>query len=418
MIGTGVFTSLGFQLLDLKNPFSIIALWTLGGIVSLCGAFIYADLGKMYHGNGGEYNFLSKMFHPYLGFLSGFVSIAVGFAAPVALSSMLMGSYLNKVFPEISKLFISVLIIILIGFVHLFNLRQSSIFQNIFTFLKILLILVIIVSGLFFTNHLNISFLPSSNSLDEIFSSSFAIGFFFVTYSYSGWNAAAYITNEIENPKKNLPLALIIGTTSVSIIYILLNAVFMMVAPLNEMKGIAEVAYVPSGYIFGSSGAKIVSLFIVLLLVSSISSMTWAGPRVVSAIGSDLKLFSLFSKSNKSNIPAYAIIFQVIISLIFVLTGTFEQVLTYLGFTLNIFTFMVAVGYLKEKIKTSKTNHHKNWKFIIPVIIFLVSGIWIIYFGIKFKTTESITGLITLIIGTIFYFLNYLWTSKNLKIKS
>ncbi len=413
MIGTGVFTSLGFQLMDLKQPFSIVMLWTIGGVAALCGAFIYAELGKMFEGNGGEYNFLSKMYHPFIGFLSGFVSIAVGFAAPVALSSMLMGGYLNKIFPEISQLFISVLMIILIGFVHLFNLKQSSIFQNIFTSIKVLLIIFIIIAGLFFTEHLHVSFTPNEFSFNEILSPSFAIGFFFVAYSYSGWNAAAYISGEIENPKKNLPLALIIGTTFVSILYILLNSVFMLTAPINEMQGIAEVAYIPCGYIFGESGAKVVSLFIVLLLVSSISSMTWAGPRVISTIGHDLKIFSAFAKGNKHQIPVYAILFQVAVSLLFVITGTFEKVLTYLGFTLNIFTFLTALGYLKEKLKNFNKQSNKSLLFIIPTMFFLATGFWIIYFGIKLKTTESLTGLLTLAIGTSIYILNYIWTKSS-----
>ncbi|MCB0554706.1 MAG: amino acid permease, partial [Phaeodactylibacter sp.] len=145
MVGTGVFTSLGLQLESLRSVWSIILLWVLGGLISLFGAFSYAELGTKLPRSGGEYYFLSRIYHPILGYLSGWISLTVGFAASVALAAMAMGAYIGKFMP-VSAQFIAVATILLVSLVHSVNIRQSSHFQNTFTALKLLLILFFILA--------------------------------------------------------------------------------------------------------------------------------------------------------------------------------------------------------------------------------------------------------------------------------
>ena len=410
MIGTGVFTSLGFQLFGIKSLFSILLLWLLGGIISLCGALSYGELGAAFPRSGGEYNYLSKLYHPFIGFLSGWVSATVGFAAPVALSAMLLGGYFTKVFPYFDAKLIASSVVILLTIIHATSIKHGSRFQNIFTALKVILIIVIVIAGLTVSNHQNVSIQFNSSTLNEIISPSFAISLFFVSYSYSGWNAAAYIAGEIKEPQKNLPRALFVGTLVVTILYVLLNYVFMINAPISEMIGQPEVAYFPAQHIFGLSGANVISMVISILLVSSVSSMVLAGPRVIHVIGEDIKMLQFFGKLNKEHIPVIAIVTQCIITLIFIATSTFEQVITYLGFTLNLFTFFTVLGIFilrrRNISKTESPNFYKAWGYPFTSILFLVFGLWLMVYGIIYKPSESLLGLATLLIGAIIYLIN------------
>lgn len=418
MVGTGVFTSLGFQLVGIRDGFSILILWLLGGLISLAGALCYGELGVLFPRSGGEYNFLSKLFHPFFGFLSGWVSATVGFAAPVALASMLMGGYLSKVFYGISPIYFSISILLLITFVHTINLKTGSRFQNVFTVLKIALILVIIFGGLFFTPHQDISFLPSNSSLKTIFSPAFAISFFFVSYSYSGWNASSYLVDEIRNSSRNLPISLFAGTSIVTVLYVLLNYTFLKTAPINELIGQSEVAFFPAQHIFGNSGAQIISVLIAVLLVSSISSMVWAGPRVIKVMGEDLSALSFFSKKNASGLPVNAIITQSILSLVFIITSSFEQVITYLGFTLNLFTFFTVLGFTVYKFKNKpQGSSYKVPLFPLFPLLFLMAGLWILIYGFEFKPKESLLGLLTLIYGGLFYWCQFESTILKILVK-
>ncbi len=223
MIGTGVFTSLGFQVMGLQSGFSIILLWIVGGVLALCGALTYGEIGAAFPESGGEYNYLSKLYHPALGFLSGWVSLTVGFAAPIAAASVALAHYVTKIYPQAQANVISFSVIIVITAVHSVNLRAGSLFQRGFTWVKIVCILMFVGFGLFYVPQHHISFLPGPGVWTDIFSTAFAGSLIYVVYAYSGWNAAAYISGEIANVKQNLPRALFVGTLVVMAIYTILN---------------------------------------------------------------------------------------------------------------------------------------------------------------------------------------------------
>ena len=303
MIGTGVFTSLGFQVTGIEGGFSIIMLWVIGGILALCGALTYGEIGSAFPQSGGEYNYLSKLYHPAVGFLSGWVSITVGFAAPIAAASVALAQYVTKIYPNINSLYLSFSVIIIITIIHSINLRAGSLFQRVFTVIKVICIIVFIGFGLFYKPEHTISFYPTSNVWKDIFSASFAGSLIYVTYAYSGWNAAAYISGEMENVKKNLPRALFIGTILVMFIYTALNAIFLYTVPVSELKGVLEIGYLSASKIFGPTIGQFMSLTIAVLLISTISAMILAGPRVMQSMGREIKGLKFFSIANKNNVP-------------------------------------------------------------------------------------------------------------------
>lgn len=407
MVGTGVFTSLGFQALGISSGFALVFLWVVGGVVALCGALIYGEIGSRFPESGGEYNYLSKIYHPALGFLSGWVSVTVGFSAPVAAASMAMSKYVAYIFPELPKPIFAAGIVVLISVMHGIHFGLGKNFQNVFTTLKIALIVLFIIAGLFAKSEGDASFVFDSSTSKSIFSAAFAISLYFVGYSYSGWNAAAYVAGEIENPQKNLPKALFMGTGIVAVLYVSLNYVFLKVAPLAELKGQLEVGAVAATHIFGKTNGNIMSIIIALLLVSSISAMVMVGPRVSEAMGKNYPIFAFLAK-RRGNTPMRAIFVQSSISLFFIFTATFDQVITYIGFTLNLFLFMTVLGVFIARYKNNPPQYtgYKTLLYPITPILFLIIETWVLVYGLIYKPVESQAGLATVLSGLIIYYIS------------
>ena len=407
MIGTGVFTSLGFQLVETQNTWSILILWILGGIIAIGGAFSYAELGSYFKRSGGEYHYLSKIFHPVVGYLSGWVSLTVGFAAPVALAAMAMGSYLFTTINIDPKITASVAIFS-VTIIHSINISYSSRFQNIVTVFKVLLNAVFIIVGFVMTTDSNA--LEWSNKWQsELLMPAFAVSLIFVTYSYTGWNAAAYIVEEIGDVRKNLPKALIRGTLVVTVLYVLLQIVFLRHAGLGQLQGELEIGQVVAGNLFGITGGKIISLAIALFLVSSISAMVWVGPRVTKVMAEDHRLWRFLNRNNRNGIPVRAIWFQTGISLFMIWTGTFEQLLVYCGFILLLFGALAVLGTFFLKRKTGRMEYRNPTYPWLPAVFILVS-IWILVFLIYERPVESLLGLSNLLLGLVTY-----WVSIKMK---
>lgn len=404
MIGTGVFTSLGFQLQDVTNTWSILLLWSLGGVMAIAGAFCYAEIGSAINKSGGEYIFLSKLFHPLAGYLSGWVSLTVGFAAPVALAAMAMGAYLGNVL-QVNNTILAISVIVIISIIHSFSLNVSSKFQSYASWFKVLLILSLIIIGLYYTQ--SDSALNFSNSWTmEILTPSFAIAFVYVSYSYTGWNAASYIIEEIDKPRINLPKALVRGTLLVTVLYVLMQLVFLKHGTLAELQGQLDIGHVYASNILGSQGARTINILISFFLISSISAMIWIGPRVSLAMSKDFRLWQFLQKKNKNNLPVAAIWLQALLSIVYVLTGTFESVLLYCGFILQLSAALTVAGVFVLRKKESEIPYFKAPFYPLLPLVFILFSIWIFVYLIIDKPLESMIGMLILAIGVLTYFIN------------
>ena len=401
MIGAGIFTSLGFQLVDTVNSWSIIILWSLGAVMALCGALSYAELGTYWTRSGGEYHFLSQAFHPIMGYLSGWVSLTVGFAAPVALSAMALGEYIGP-YLGVSDIVLAIITVLIISLFHSFSLKRSSIVQNTTTISKILLILVLLYFGISMDSGSS-AFNWDQSWKDEIILPAFAVSFVYVTFSYSGWNAAAYIVDEIKDVRKSLPKALLLGTTVVSLLYLALNMVFLKHNPLSDIQGELEIGQITAISLFGAAGGEIISFGIALLLISSVSAMVWAGPRVTQVMGEDHGLWRWFSKKTVKQIPLRAIWLQALITLFMILTGTFEQVLIYSGFILQLFAALTVGGIFVVRRRNPKHKGFKSPLFPLPHLIFLVLSVWVLIYLLWAQPVESGLGMINILLGFLIY---------------
>ncbi|RMG27545.1 MAG: amino acid permease [Bacteroidetes bacterium] len=404
MIGTGVFTSLGFQLADIQSVFVILMLWLVGGITALCGALTYGELGAALPRSGGEYHFLSSIYHPSIGFVAGWVSATVGFAAPTALVAMTFGEYLEGAFPQLNKTWLAVGLLLLIAAVHTQSLQSGGRFQRLFTAMKVLLILAFIGLAFVFDQPQPLSLLPRPEDLSMLFSPAFAVSLIYVSYAFTGWNAATYLINELKHPRRNLPLALLAGTAVVAVLYLLLNYAFMRAAPTDALVGKVEVGYIAAVYMLGPEGGKWMSLLLAMLLISTASAMIFAGPRVLMVMGEDLRMFRFLSKKNARGVPATAILFQSVLSLLFVLTGSFKAVLLYAGFVLAATTFVTVAGVYVLRIRQPQLPRpYKTWGYPFTPFIYLLLVGWTLVFLLVREPRESLSGLATLLAGWLIY---------------
>ena len=409
MVGTGIFTSLGFQVGGLPSGFAIVALWTLGGICAMCGALSYAELGAALPRSGGEYNFLREIYHPSLGFLAGWLSGTVGFAAPVAIAAMPFGVYLAEIVPGTHPLLWGLGVVWLATFVLLFDLRLGSAFQIGSTLLKVALLLVIIVAGALAANTEPVTFLPVPGDGALLISAPFAVSLFWVMYAYSGWNAATYITSEIHNPSRNIPLSLGLGTLLVTILYVGLNMVFLRTTPIAEMVGKQEVALVAGIHIFGAAGGKIMALFICVGLVSTVSAMMWIGPRVSVTMGEDLRVLSWLARRNQRGIPVNAILLQFVVVNVMLLTATFQAIVSYVQFSLTLCSALTVLGVFVLRWRQPELPRpYRTWGYPVTPLIFLAVSFWMLAHLLLNSSTRlpSILGLATALVGLVLYFLS------------
>jgi basic amino acid/polyamine antiporter, APA family len=404
MVGVGVFTSLGFQVKDIPSGFSILLLWVVGGVVALCGVFSYSELGAMFPRSSGEYNFLARTYHPAFGFLAGWVSATVGFAAPVALAAMAFGQYAKSVLPGAPPLLLALGVVWLVSLVQLGGVRHSSTFQLISTALKVVLIVAFLASGYVIGAPQPISFAPTAADVGHIASAPFAIGLVFVMYSFSGWNAATYIIGEMRTPQQNLPRALLAGTLIVLVLYVALNAVFLYTAPIDRLSGQLDVARIAGSYIFGDVGGRIVAAMICIGLVSSISAMMWIGPRVMMTMGEDMAVLRLFARRSSRGAPDYAILFQLAVASLMLLSGSFEAVLDLIQFALLFCSFFTVLGVIKLRITAPDLPRpYRAWGYPVTPAIFLLVTLFMMYYLLTERPVQSLLGTLIMISGLAIY---------------
>ena len=409
MVGTGIFTSLGFQVRDLPSGFAIVVLWGVGGICAMCGALSYAELGAALPRSGGEYHFLREIYHPSIGFLAGWVSATVGFAAPVAIAAMPFGTYVAEIFPGTNPLFLAVAVVWITTLVLLSDLRLGSAFQVGSTLLKVVLILVMIVGGFCVPGRPEVSFLPGPADGRLIVSAPFAISLYWVMYAYSGWNASTYITSEIRNPSRNILLSVSFGTLVVALLYIAVNAAFFRTTPIPEMEGKQQVALIAGTHIFGPVGGRVMAAFICLGLVSTVSAMMWIGPRVTATMGEDLGVLVWLARRNARGIPAHAILAQFAVVNVLLLTATFQKVVNYVQFSLTLCSALTVMGvFVLRWRRPDLPRPYRVWGYPITPIIFLAISGWMMWHLLADASTRnpSLLGLATALFGLIIYFLS------------
>jgi basic amino acid/polyamine antiporter, APA family len=405
MVGTGVYTSLGFQLNDLQSGFSILVLWALGGVIALCGALSYAEIAVAIPRSGGEYTYLSEIYHPSLGFMAAFVSLFAGFTAPISLAAMAFGSYLHAALPECPAKTASFLAVILISLGHLFSIRLSAFLQNGVTALKFFILIIFLSIGIWQSAHHPESlaiFKPSCASLSQLLHPSAGIALIFVLYAYSGWNATTYLAGEVRDKQRTVGLSLVIGTALVTLLYLVINAVFLAAAPASEMRSVLNVGSVAATHLLGDVGGQVMSGVIAMGLLASLSAMIWAGPRVTQRVGEDYPLFSLMGCTSAEGIPIRATLLQLALVLVLIATGSFATVLLYAQVPLLLSLVLGVAGVFVLRSR-KKPEGFRCPLFPLPPLLFIFCTLAALVYSAFRQPWIALAGLGTMILPVLVY---------------
>jgi APA family basic amino acid/polyamine antiporter len=401
MIGTGIFTTTGLMAEMGARSGDIIIAWMIGGLLALCGALCYGELGANMPESGGEYYYISRILHPALGFLSGWVSLIVGFSAPIAAAAMAMQIYLQHVFSFWPVRTTAVVTILIFSALHAYDLRLGARVQVVLVVLKITIILGFI-TGVFIAGPGPDIQIVSDISPDFWFGPSFAVILIFVAFAYFGWNAASYIGAEITKPGRNLPRALILGTVTVTVLYVLVNIAYLSASSVEQLKGVESIAGVVGTKLWGAGGGRLISFLISVGLVSTVSAMIITGPRVYEAMAKDGLFPKFLARLDKHGVPSWSVAFQAVTAIIIVMTATFGTLLIYIGFTLNIFAALTVISLFRfRKEKSSFTRVCRGYP--VTPIIFLIFTIWMTVWSIRSQPVAALAGLGTLGAGYIIY---------------
>ena len=405
MVGTGIFTSTGYQVKDLESVGAILFAWVLGGITALCGALTYAELVTLIPKNGGEYQLLSRIYHPAVGFLMGWTSVTVGFGAPIAAVAYAFGKYSAAVVPGLPARELGIGLIIVLSILHGLSVSRGTKFQDWFTGLKLLFVILMIVFGLSASDSSLLFVDTPQTFVDATLSPKFSIGLIYVAFAYSGWNAAAYIAGEVKDPNRTLPLAFFAGTLVVMVLYLALNIVILSSAPLSELSGVVEVAHVAATHLFGETAARILSAVIALGLLSTVGAMILTGARVIEAMGTDYPRLACLSQRKDKGGPWLAVILQSGVAVLLLMFSGFDTLIEYTGFTvtagLSVAVFAIFVARRK---KITRPGAYRTWGYPWTSRIYGALSLWMVVGMVIERPGVSIAGASTLIVGLALYF--------------
>ncbi|MFT5443024.1 MAG: amino acid transporter [Myxococcota bacterium] len=399
MIGAGVFSTSGFALADLGSPGYVLLAWLIGGIVALCGALSYGALAQRFPESGGEYLFLSRMIHPMAGFLAGWVSLLAGFTAPIAAAALTLQAYVGFSFgPDVRPEWIGTGAIALAGVIHGLRFREGVWLQNAAVGLKLVLIFGFVAFGL--------STLPeramSEPSEVDFAWGAFAVTLVWVSFSYSGWNAAVYIAGEVKDPERSLRRSLLLGTSTVMFLYLGLNAVFLYSAPVEALAGRAEIGAIAARALGGEALERGVSLLVGLALFTSIWSMVMAGPRVYAQMAEDGLFPRVFRSGDET--PTAAIALQTVAAIALVWVSGLAELFGYIGFTLGISAALTVIALIHLRLKEGGDQVAVPGFPIIP-LVFVCATLWGACFMVLREPMQAAIGLATALAGVPVYFM-------------
>lgn len=397
MVGTGIFTTSGLLLADLREPWAVMVVWVAGAVFAALGALCYGALSRAIPESGGEYLFVSRTIHPSIGSVVGWVTLPAGFAAPLAASAFAFGAYVAEWLPAWHPQLPGTALIIVFSLLHATSVRRGAWTQNAGVIVNLALIVVFIALAL------PRSDLPPA-TVESAFGAApfsvYAVSLTWVSYSFFGWNSAAYIGGEVVNPTRNLPRAMLMGTGIVALLYLLLNVAFMGSAPAAELAGKVEIGRVAARALGGDRAGEIVTVIVVLVLTTSVSSFVMAGPRVYAKMAED-GYMPAWMRPAGGGPPVASIVVQSALALVILWTATFDGLLTYIGFTLSFANAATIVGLIVLRRAKGAALRVPGWPWVPGAFL----AIWAVMAMLTFRDrpVESMTGLATLALGLLFW---------------
>jgi APA family basic amino acid/polyamine antiporter len=434
MIGSGVFTSAGLQAAyQFKDPWSMMSTWLVGGLLALCGAACYAELGSRMPHAGGEYVYLREAYHPAFGFMSGWVSLVVGFSAPIAAAALLFAGFVGAIAPAlatgVAAKAIACALILAMTALHAFDTRLGGRVQTGFTIAKVALIVVFVLAGLLVGHGDWSHFASRGDGLSQLGTrhgaAAYATALMYVSFAYSGWNAAAYVAGEIEHPQRTLPRALLVGTGTVMLLYLGLNLVFLYAVPPEAM-AVDPIGHpvgdIAARALFGEHAGSLLSSLIALALMSAVSAMMMAGPRVYATMAADHALPRQLAYYSKRGVPVAAVAVQCVLAIAFTILSDPDHLIRLVGFTLALFAaltvgavFVMRMRDRRDAARVARATVESGGQgpvapigFRTPLyplapLLFVALSVWTVIFGVQAEPKLSAEILGVLVAGAAIY---------------
>ena len=422
VIGGGIFIVPAVVAQLAPNPAAMIGVWLAGGALAFCGALSYAELSALRPRAGGEYVYLREAYGPLFGFLTGWTSFVAGFSGAIAASAVGLASILGRFFPAAAdttpivsiglppvtltlspQSAVALLVIVGLAAIHSAGLGPGRIVQNLLAGAKVVALAAVVALGFSIGQGSSTHFAGGG----PVVPSSWVFALIPVLFSYSGWNAAAYVSEEIRNPGRNVPRALLMGTAAVVVVYIALNLVYLYAMPIGEFPGhVARMGDVAVDRLFGAGAGGVWAAASVVMIAASISAMVLAGPRVYFAMARDGLFFKGAARIHpRSRAPVVAIAAQTAWSGVLVLTGTFGQLVEYTGFAVVLFsgaaTFAV---FVLRRRRPSEIRPFRAWGYPLPPLVFSVASLLILVNALRENPATSGAGLVVIGLGVPLYF--------------
>jgi APA family basic amino acid/polyamine antiporter len=426
MIGVGIFTTTGFLAGDLGSPWLVVGIWVVGGLLALAGALCYAELGVNFPRSGGEYVYLSEAWGPAWGFVDGWVSFFAGFSAPIAAAALAITAYLAFFSPALSPEAVPALVVPLgiadlqfggaqlvasaivavFTVINLSGIGQVARLQNVLTITKLVVIAAMLVLG-FTVGQGDWSNLSQEATRSSTLSlpAQFAISLIFVFYGYSGWNAAVYVAEEIKDPARTLPLALLFGTIFVSALYVGLNLLYIYASPLEELKGVLAVGGKAATALFGEGAGGLFNAAMAASLLATVNAMCMIGPRVYYAMAKNGAFFSAAARVHPTwQSPWIAVLAQGICCIVLILTGTFESLVNYIGFTLFLFSALSVLALLKFRKRPGwKRSRWVDIAYPAIPLVYVAMNAWVFLYFVQARGRIAFWSLATVAAGVVAY---------------
>lgn len=417
MIGVGIFTTPGIIAGMVPHPVAFLGVWVVGGLLAFIGALAYAELAALHPQAGGEYLYLREAFGPQAGFLAGWTSFVAGFSGAIAAVAVGFAAYLGRFIPwaastdpllaiplgltalEISpRTLVALAVILMVSAVHVRGLEPGRRFQNGLAIGSVLTIMGLLLFG-FTVADTAAELVVSPRAPLEL--GQWLLALILVMFTYSGWNAAVYVAEEVRNPERNVLRALLLGTIAVIVLYVLLNGLYLYALPMADLAGIIEVGDATAEALFGSAGAVLLTLVILLALASSVSAMVVTGPRIYFAMARDGVFPPFASRIHpRFKTPTLAIIMQGLWSSLLVISGTFEALLTYTGFAVVLFAALSVLALFKLR-RLYGTKSSLGFSFLLA--LFVIFSLVIVVNALLTTPLPSIAGLLIISTGIPLY---------------
>lgn len=419
MIGTGIFTTTGLLLGQVESGWLVMTCWIVGGLVALAGALSYAELATMMPRSGGEYVFLREIYGPLPAFLTGWISFFAGFSAPAAATAVASAEYLAAagVLPAtaLAKKTAAFGIVAALTAAHYCGLRVGATLQNVLTLLKLSLLGVLLFAG-FAMGSGTWNFMATGSGFWAGGNAAhLGITMLLVMFAYSGWNAAAYIGEEVKEPARTLPRALALGTLTVMVIYLALNLLFFFAVPADALRDKVAVGEVAARALFGEGAARGLSVLIAAGLLASLSAYVLIGPRVYFAMARDGLFFKFAANIHpRFETPSFSIAAQGACAALMLLTGSFEDLLTYIGFALGIFPWMAVLGViLLRRRESNRERTYRVWGYPLTPLFYLAVMATVMGVAFANRPVPSAIALATVAAGAAVYWICFVQLKKG-----